>query len=107
MQDLMIVETRDPTGRGDVDWMADLAIAVHGRGVTTSIFLTENGVLGARRGAACAVRDWIKAGVRVSADSFALQERGISDSQLVPGVAPAGLETVLDGLIAGASVVWR
>ena len=107
MKGLMIVESRDPTAHGDVDWMGRLATAVHGDGVPTAIFLADNGVLGARQGAISAVGDWIAAGVTVSADRFALRERGISDAQLVPGVAPADLEAVLDSLASGASVIWR
>ena len=107
MKDLMIVETRDPTAHGDVDWMGRLAIAVQRDGVPTAIFLADNGVLGARHGAQSAVEEWIQAGVTVSADRFALRERGIPDADLVAGVTPAHLELVLEALVCGASVIWR
>lgn len=107
MRDLMIVETRDPTAHGDVDWMGRLAAAVQRDGVPTAIFLADNGVLGARQGAQSAVGDWIQAGVGVSADRFALAERGIAEAQLLPGVEAADLELVLDRLVSGAAVVWR
>ncbi len=87
--------------------MGRLAAAVQGDGVPTAIFLADNGVLGARQGAQSAVEEWLQAGVSVAADRFALAERGIPDTDLMPGVAPADLELVLDRLVFGASVIWR
>jgi hypothetical protein len=107
MRDLMIVETRDPIAHSDVDWTGRLAVAMHAEGVAAAVFLADNGVLGARRGPPSAVADWIRAGVSVAADRFALRERGITDAELLPGVAPADLDVVLERLIGGASVVWR
>lgn len=107
MKDLMIVETRDPIAQGDVAWMGSLAVAMRRDGVDTTVFLAENGVLGARRGAPSTVEDWIQAGVTVVADRFALRERGISDANLLPGVASAELDLVLERLAGGASVIWR
>ena len=107
MKDLMIVETRDPTAHGDVDWMGRLAAAAQADGVPAAIFLADNGVLGARQGARSAVEEWIQAGVSVSADRFALAERGIPEARLLPGVTPADLDLVLDRLVFGASVIWR
>jgi hypothetical protein len=103
----MIVETRDPIDHGDVDWMGRFAVAAHAGGVGAAVFLADNGVLGARRGAPSAVEVWIQSGVKVAADRFALRERGISDTDLLPGVVPADLDLVLDRLIGGASVIWR
>ena len=103
----MIVESRDPTAHGDVDWMGGLATEVRRDGVPAAIFLADNGVFGARRTADSAVADWIRAGVTVAADRFALRERGIPDDELLRGVTPADLEMVLDSLTSGAAVIWR
>jgi hypothetical protein len=107
MKDLMIVETRDPIAHGDVGWMGRLAVDMSGDGVATTVFLADNGVLGARRGAPSAIGDWIQAGVGVAADRFALRERGIFDADLLPGVVPADIDLVLERLVSGAPVIWR
>jgi hypothetical protein len=107
VKDLMIVETRDPLAHADVDWMGRLALAIHGNGSPTTIFLADNSVLGARRGVPSVIADWVHAGVSVAADRFALLERGISEAELMPGVALAELDLVLERLIGGAWVIWR
>jgi hypothetical protein len=43
----------------------------------------------------------------VLADSFSLQERGISANRLLPGVKAAPLETVVDRLAGGCKALWH
>ena len=108
MRDLLIVETRDPVEVRDVEWGAGLLADAQGSGSTTCMMLAENGVFAVRKEAlAPCLVPLIDEGVMVLADRFALRERGISETDLAPGVAPADLSVVVDWLEAGASVLWR
>jgi len=108
MKAMMIVETRDPVGVRDVEWGALLLAAMARSGRPSTLMLTENGVLGARRGAkAEALHRLIGQGVEILADRFALTERGIGEADLMPGIAGADLAAVIDRLAAGDHVLWR
>lgn len=108
MKDIMVVETRDLIEIRDVEWGAGLLADLQASGSATCMMLAENGVFAARKMAlaACLI-PLIGGGVTVLADRFALRERGIAETDLVPGVAPADLGVVIDWLEAGASVLWR
>jgi len=43
----------------------------------------------------------------VLADSFSLQERGISPNRLLAGITVAPLSTVIDHLAAGRKALWH
>jgi hypothetical protein len=43
----------------------------------------------------------------VLADSFSLQERGISPNRLSAGIAVAPLSTVIDYMAAGRKALWH
>lgn len=108
MKRYMIIETRDPHEARDVDWMANLAADLHRKGASASVMLAENGVFAARAGGASpSLQVLADVGCPVFADRYALQERGIPESDLAPGVTPAELDLVIDALNAGASVLWR
>ena len=83
---------------------ADLAAA----GTAVTVFLIENGVLGARRGAAGGALEALAgSGVEVLADDFSLRERGIALGALASGVAPAAIDIILDHLAAGRKALWH
>jgi hypothetical protein len=104
----MIIETRDPQEARDVDWVAGLAADLHRQGATASVMLVENGVFAARAGAAApSLQVLTDVGCPVFADRYALEERGIKDTELAPGVTPGELDLIIDALNAGASVLWR
>ncbi len=108
MKDIMVVETRDLIEVRDVEWGAGLLANAQSSGSTTCMMLAENGVFAARKEAlASCLRPLIDDGVTVLADRFALRERGIPETDLARGVAPADLSVVVDWLEAGASVLWR
>lgn len=108
MKDLMIVETRDPLAARDVEWTAGLLATMRQAGQTCTLMLAENGVLGARD-SACPVAFFhlIDAGIEILADRFALAERGIAEDELAAGISAAGMDIVIDRLVAGDAVVWR
>ena len=78
------------------------------RGHDVTLFLVQNGVIPARRGARHEpLTAALDAGVNVLADDFSLRERGIGYDELAPGISPSPLESVVDSLAAGAKTIWH
>lgn len=106
MTDYMLIESRSETG--DLNYCCTVAsqLVEHGHGVT--LFLVQNGVLRARRGAKASGLDTAaSAGVKLLADDFSLRERGIGADQLRAQITAAPLETVVDELARGAKAMWH
>ena len=104
MRELLIIETRDGGDHKDPDRIAALATGMRRAGITTTIFLAENGAFNARgNGLAGAMAD----GVQVAVDRFALDERAIPETKLTKGISVANIELVVDRLADGACVMWR
>ncbi len=108
MKNYLIVETRDLLETRDTEWTGALACKLARNKAEATVFLTENGVLAARAAYdATMLRQCLKKGVRVFADSFALEERGIALCDLAKGVEVADIGLVTDRMIKGATVLWR
>lgn len=108
MSDYMLISSRDPFEYGDADNLYRAATVLRTAGHDVTLFLVQNGVLAGRVGADNrSLRDVIRAGVRVLADSFSLRERGVDASRLVPGIEAAPLDAVIDALAAGARTLWH
>lgn len=108
MKNYLIVESRDFLESQDAEWTGSLAIAINRKRQSAAVFLTENGVLAARAAYdAPILRQLIKKGVRIYADSFALAERGIGLRDLAKGIEVADIGIVADRMMDGASVIWR
>lgn len=108
MADYLLIESRDPFAWRDVDTYYDLATELRNQGNDVVLFLVENGVLPARRGA-CSERlaAAANAGVVVLADDFSLRERGITLDHLVDQVRASPLDVVIDELASGAKTLWH
>jgi hypothetical protein len=102
----LIVETRDPLEHSDVERIARLASGLQAEGCRTTIFLTENGVVAARPGVAPFLAG-LAGGVTVAVDRVALAERGMTEADIAPGMEAAGVDCVVDALLAGARTIWR
>src|SRR5262249_48664908 len=115
MDDYLMIESRDPFESAEVGAFLDLAEGLSKEGREVTLFLVQNAVLAARHGAQAgfphgAVRSLAALaanGVKVLADSFSLQERGISPNRLIAGVTVAPLSTVIDHLAAGRKALWH
>ena len=108
MSDYFLIESRDPFESAEVAANGELAIELARAGHRVRVFLVQNGVLPARRGASgVALAAVVGAGVPVLADEDSLRERGIAPDRLAPGVVPAPLDLVVDALAAGARVLWH
>ena len=106
MAQYLLIESRDPFESNDVGYYYDLAKGLVEGGNQVTLFLAQNGVLSARPSAhAAALSALARSGVRVLADDFSLQERGIAT--LAEGVATAPIEVVVDHLAAGHKTLWH
>ena len=109
MSSYLFIESRDPFESRDVRFVEETAAALRERGHEVTVFLVQNGVLAARRGA----RDQYlarlaQAGVRVLADDFSLSERGIAGDELRAGVAQSGVDALVEMLAReGTKAVWH
>ena len=109
MSDYIFIETRDPFDSRDTQFLVVTAAALKGRGHDVTVFLVQNGVLAARRGARGShLPELAEAGVRLLADDFSLAARGVGEPELLPGVRRAGIDSLVDFLAReGARVVWH
>ena len=79
MTEYLLIELRAPFELNDVGFYCDLARGLVEAGNQVTLFLVQNAVLAARPLARSpALRSLIGAGIKVLADDFALQERGIT-----------------------------
>ena len=73
-----------------------------------TIFLVQNGVLGARPNVSPdPLAELRPAGVKVLADEFSLRERGIPAAKLAEGVTAVDLDVVVDRLAEGHITLWH
>ncbi len=82
MANYLFIESRDPFESRDTNFVSETAAALQKRGNDVTVFLVQNGVLGARKNARGAhLPKLSEVGVRLLADDFALKERGIQDDE--------------------------
>ena len=106
--DYLFITSNDPIGRAGVGEASELALRLAESGKQVGVFLIQNGVVPARRGARWDALDaLVREGVRVQADAFSLRERGVAPEALADGVeACEDLTPILDALGSGARVLW-
>ena len=108
MAKYLLIESRDPFETNDVPYYYDLAANLAKNGDEVTLFLVQNGVLPARKGAQVnGPSQAAKEGVEVLADEFSLRERGISSGSLADGVKAAPLDVVVDQLADGRKTMWH
>ena len=103
-----LIASRDPFESREAEHLSDLAGDLKKAGNEVTLFLVQNGVLGARQSnASRAYSKLAKEGVTVLADAFSLRERGIGKDRLADGVKASELDVVVDHLAEGHKVVWH
>lgn len=116
MADYILIESRDPFESAEVGRFLDLAEGLAKEGSEVTLFLVQNAVMAARHGARASFPHNTRVpslaalaanGVKVLADSFSLQERGISPNRLIPGITVAPLSVVIDHMAAGRRALWH
>jgi intracellular sulfur oxidation DsrE/DsrF family protein len=108
MAKYLLIESRDRFDSNDVGFCHDVSRRLAQRGDDVTLFLVQNGVMPARPSAGSEeLSKLATSGVTVLADAFSLRERGISETNLAPGVNPASLDVVIDRLADGAKAIWH
>ena len=109
MADYLFIESRDPFESRDTNFVSETATALRESGNDVTVFLVQNGVLGARKNARGShLPKLSEAGVRLLADEFALKERGIQNDELLSGVEQANIDTLVDSLAQeGTKAIWH
>lgn len=106
MADYLLIESRDPFDSNDCNFSCDLARGLADAGNQVTLYLVQNAVLAARPPArSTELRSLIGSNVRLLADDFSLQERGIA--KLAEGIKAASIEEVVDRLEAGDKAIWH
>ncbi len=108
MAKYLLVESRDPFDSADTGNFSDLIQGIADRGNQTVLFLVQNGVLPARKGAKFSdrVSQLLKNKVKVLADGYSVKERGIKS--LVEGVETVSIDDFVKlAMEPGTKVVWH
>jgi sulfur relay (sulfurtransferase) complex TusBCD TusD component (DsrE family) len=106
MAEYLLIESRDPFESNDVGYYYELAQGLVESGNQVTLFLAQNGVMSTRPSKhSAALGALARSGVRVLADDFSLQERGITN--LAEGVTSASIDVVVDHLAAGHKTLWH
>jgi sulfur transfer complex TusBCD TusB component (DsrH family) len=108
MAKYLVIESREPFDSSDSDYFSELVQGITGRGNQTTLFLVQNGVLPARKGAKYSdvITKLIQNKVQVLADGFSLKERAISN--LADGVQVADIDRLVDLLLEpGTKAIWH
>jgi predicted peroxiredoxin len=107
MSKYLLIESRDPFDSRDCLRYVELAAGLAREGHAVTVFLVQNGVFTARRGAQTeALAEAVKAGVEVLADEFSLRQRGIASNALAAGIKAAPIDTLVDQLAEGRKALW-
>jgi hypothetical protein len=109
MSQYLVIESRNPWEGADVPYAYGLVRDLAAKGHDVTLYLVQNGVMPARKGAKDTGLTGLTslAKVKVLADDFSLRERGINVEQLAPSVTASSIDIVVDLLAAGAKAIWH
>lgn len=109
MNQYFFIATKDPVNSFDSSKFYRQAADLAGTGASVSVYLVQNGVLGARRIPERFVEDARKQGVRIFADDFSLRERGISADDVQDFIEPIGMDAWVEHVLAvdAPRVIWH
>ena len=109
MSNYVFIESRDPFESRDIQFVVEVTTQLKQRGSEVTVFLVQNGVLGARQNARGSHLPQLhEAGVRLLADDFSLRERGIQSTELVSEIHESNVDALVDLLIqANTKAIWH
>jgi predicted peroxiredoxin len=109
MSKYLLIESRNPWDAPDVGASYTFAHDLAAAGHEVTLYLVQNGVMPARKGAKAPKLAEVAGGgkVKVLADDFSLRERSIAKDALISGVSPSGIDAVVDLLAGGAKAIWN
>ena len=105
MAKYLLIESRSPFDSPEVSNNYRLAADLKNRGNEVTLFLVNNGVMAARKGAESRGLSDLS-GVTLLADSFSMKERALNSNELDFGVKAAELDVVVDALADGHKTIW-
>ena len=106
MAEYLLIESRDPFESNEVGYYYGLAHGLLEAGNKVTLLLIQNAVFAARPSAQIPqLRLLVGSSVKILADDFSLQERGIT--KLLDGVQIAPIGIVVDHLEAGHRTLWH
>ena len=107
MSRYIFIESRDPFESRDTRFIDETAAWVKERGHEVTVFLVQNGVLAARKGAQ-QLGHLTEAGVTVLADDLSLRERGIKSDELAPNIRESTIDALVDALVQeNTKALWH
>ena len=108
LSNYVFIESRDPFDSPGTHSVSKAAVALRREGHTVTVFLVENGVLGARKQAEKSqVPAIVESGVTVLADDFSLQKRGISMEECAPGLRTGTMAHLIELIVKeNTKAVW-
>lgn len=105
MAQYFLIESSAPFDSGMVKADYQLAANLANAANEVTLFLVENGVLAAR--SAIAAKELaVLSGVKLLADGFSLQERGITPDEIGTGITVTGMDSVIEAMTQGQKVIW-
>lgn len=108
MSNYLFIQSQDPFTEVRSNAQFDLASRLAAAGHQVRMLLVQNGVSVARKAATSSAFDsLLGSGVKVLADSFALEQREISAEQLNESVTSSQLDVVIEAMLAGDKVIWN
>lgn len=108
MSNYLFIQSQDPFTEVRCTAQFDLAARLAGAGHQVRLFLVQNGVSVARKGAASTAFDsLLGSGVKVLADAFSLEQREIAAGQLNESVTGSQVDVVIEAMLAGDKVIWN
>ncbi len=106
MNRFLLMGSREPTEGESARDLYEIAADLKKQGNEVALFLVQNGVLPARKGARAEALDRLATmGVQLLADDFSLRERGITDRR--PAVQAVSIDSVIDRMLEGWKVIWN
>ena len=110
MANYLLVESRDPYQHADAASFFQIATDLAKAGNSVTVYLVQNGVLTARKGAARSPAAALAStpNVTVLADDFSLRERAIVPNRLEPGVNAVSIDEFVDLLTQpDTKAIWH
>jgi sulfur relay (sulfurtransferase) complex TusBCD TusD component (DsrE family) len=107
MAHYLIIESRDLQEYTSGNYILSLADGLRKKGNNVTLFLVENGVLAARKGAKPGetLKELSNQGATIFAEDVALQSRGVT--QLSDGVSKSNMDHLADLIASGTDkVIW-
>ena len=106
MKNFLMISSRDPFEYAEALSFYEDCKSLADAGADVTLFLVQNGVFPARPSKYTQkLKDLMEKGVKVTADRYALDMRGLSD--LAAGVEARDISMVIDHMASGSKVVWH